>query len=102
MFPRPACRVILNYVKILMRIVFCTRSQEHKEAILLLSMSKTHTTAAFSEDNVAREVRFSIRDKKEEWPELILDTLLLILIQMGTAIFPAACDASLASGGGRR
>lgn len=64
-------------------------------------MSKMHTTAAFSEDNVAREIRFSISDKKE-WPELIMDTLLLMLIQMGTAIFPAAYDASLASGGGRR
>ena len=40
----------------------CTRPQEHKEAISLPSMPKTHTTTAFSEDIVTVTIDFRLSD----------------------------------------
>ncbi len=61
-FPRLTSRVILNYVDFLWRIVFGAQRQAHKEAILLPSMSKTSTTAAFSEDIVTVTIDFRLSD----------------------------------------
>ncbi len=61
-FPRLTSRAILNYVDFLWRIVFGAQRQAHKEAILLPSMSKTHTTAAFSEDIVTVTIDFKLSD----------------------------------------
>lgn len=54
--------MILNYVNTICGIVFGAQRQAHKEAILLPSMSKTSTTAAFSEDNVTVTIDFKLSD----------------------------------------
>ena len=63
----PTYHMILNYVNTICGIVFGAQRQAHKEAILLPSMSKTSTTAAFSEDNVTVTIDFKLSDNVFVW-----------------------------------